>query len=90
MGGEFTRLIHKAEQTAWQRSSKDRQTVYLAYFPTHKDSLVQSTQMSGLDSGSHYKCGTKIYTAETLELAGIQIPNVDKNNPSIFKLNKID
>ena len=63
MRGEFTRLIHTAEQTAWQRSSKDRQTVYLAYFPTHKfatfspnspnlaNGLIDQDKVSGYSKG---------------------------------------
>ena len=89
MGGEFNRLIHTAEQTAWQYISQDRTHVYLAYFPTNSFQADQNIQLVNLDENARYKFADDIYTSERLERDGFPIGKSNTNEPSLFKLSKL-
>jgi len=80
VGGRFDRLIKNGNQVCWQYTSRDEETVYLAYFHilSAPNLPFRRARLVGLDAQAHYSliADGSVFAGDALMHNGMPLPYV--------------
>ncbi|MGB0906377.1 MAG: alpha-galactosidase [Maricaulaceae bacterium] len=80
LGGSFSRIIKNENETCWQLTSADANTIYLTYFHilSGPNQPFRRVRLSGLDPNAQYRLegGGAAYGGDALMQSGLPLPYV--------------